>query len=104
MGLLVIESCHSRWIFDRRRMQFRRVLKAEGGLAAASTDWRPFYGLEVDERSDGFVVSLNPEGTRLLRSWRHLDGACASCGAQPTAEVEVPDLAVAGCPASSPAH
>jgi hypothetical protein len=96
MALLVIESCHSRWFFDRQRMQFRRVLKMGAGLSGASTEWRPFYGLELDDRTDGFVVSLNPEGTRLLRSWRHLEGECSSCGRSDTAELEIPGLEASG--------
>ena len=80
MEPLVLESCHSTWLFDTERMRFRRVLK---GLDVenhpASTGWRPYFGLDVDPVSESFVVLLNPEGTRLLRSWRHVDH-CTQCG------------------------
>ena len=92
MEPLVLESCHSTWLFDTERMRFRRVLK---GLTLepnqTSTDWRPYFGLEIDEVSESFVVLLNPEGTRLLRSWRHV-GQCAQCGEQATTELSLDEL------------
>ena len=88
-ALFVLESCHSTWIFDTEKMRFRRVLK---GLAldahAATTAWRAYYGLEVDPISESFVVLLNPEGTRLLRSWRHVE-QCPQCGGNQTAELSL---------------
>jgi hypothetical protein len=91
-SLFVLESCHSTWIFDTDRMRFRRVLK---GLAldahAATTAWRPYFGLEIDPISESFVVMLNPEGTRLLRSWRHVEH-CPQCGGNQTAELSLDEL------------
>ena len=91
-SLFVLESCHSTWIFDTDRMRFRRVLK---GLAldahAATTAWRAYYGLEIDPISESFVVLLNPEGTRLLRSWRHVEH-CPQCGGNQTAELSLDEL------------
>ncbi|HVB91144.1 MAG TPA: hypothetical protein VND70_03490 [Acidimicrobiales bacterium] len=91
-GLFVLESCHSTWIFDTDRLRFRRVLK---GLAlethAATTAWRAYFGLEIDAISESFVVMLNPEGTRLLRSWRHVE-QCPQCGGNQTAELSLDDL------------
>jgi hypothetical protein len=88
----VLESCHSTWIFATERLRFRRILK---GLAldshAATTAWRSYFGLELDPISESFVVLLNPEGTRLLRSWRHVD-QCPQCGGQQTAELSLDDL------------
>ena len=90
--LFLLESCHSTWIFDTERMRFRRVLK---GLAldahAATTAWRAYYGLEIDPISESFVVLLNPEGTRLLRSWRHVEH-CPQCGGHQTAELSLDEL------------
>src|SRR5271155_2512087 len=75
-----IESCHSTWIFDTERMRYRRVLKGtEGGGKPVSTDWRPYYNLDSDPRSESFTVYLNLGGSRMIRSWRHADG-CAQCG------------------------
>jgi hypothetical protein len=91
--LFVLESCHSTWIFDTERLRFRRILK---GLAleahAATTAWRDYFGLEIDPISESFVVLLNPEGTRLLRSWRHVDEHCPQCGGNQTAELSLDDL------------
>jgi hypothetical protein len=44
--------------------------------------------------SESFVVLLNPEGTRLLRSWRHLDH-CAQCGGEATSELTIDELRAA---------
>lgn len=89
---LVLESCHSTWLFDTDRMRFRRILKGlDLDARNASTAWRPYYGLELDPLSESFVVLLNPEGTRLLRSWRHVN-YCKQCGGEATAELSVEEL------------
>ena len=92
MEPLVLESCHSTWLFDTERMRFRRVLK---GLHLdnhpASTGWRPYFGLDIDPVSESFVVLLNPEGTRLLRSWRHVEH-CTQCGGEATGELSLDEL------------
>lgn len=81
-----IESCHSTWIFDVRHRRFRRVLKGLGtGPIRPTTAWRPYYLLERFNGCESFVVWLNPEGTRLLRSWHHEPG-CTACTDHPTAE------------------
>ena len=95
MESTVIESCHSTWIFDNDNARFRRVLKGiETSGGQASTAWRPFYGMEVDPGSESFVVLLNPEGTRLLRSWRHVDH-CSQCGGETTSELSLDELRAA---------
>ncbi|MGH9044212.1 MAG: hypothetical protein ACRDVP_05150 [Acidimicrobiales bacterium] len=92
---LVLESCHSTWLFDTDSMRFRRILKGLDMEARnASTAWRPYFGLELDEHSESFVVMLNPEGTRLLRSWRHVDH-CPQCGGETTAELSIDELRAA---------
>jgi hypothetical protein len=92
---LVVESCHSTWLFDTERMRFRRILKGlDLDAQQASTAWRPYYGLEMDPLSESFVVMLNPEGSRLLRSWRHVEH-CPQCGGQTTAELSLDDLRLA---------
>jgi len=91
----VIESCHSTWIFDNTNSRFRRVLKGidvSGGQA--STAWQPFFGVEIDPTSESFVVLLNAEGTRLLRSWRHVDH-CSQCGGEMTSELSLDELRAA---------
>lgn len=91
-GLLVLESCHSTWLFDTGPMRFRRILKGlDLDARNASTAWRPYFGLELDPLSESFVVLLNPEGTRLLRSWRHVE-RCPQCGGDSTVELSVEEL------------
>ncbi|HAM02445.1 MAG TPA: hypothetical protein DCQ30_09515 [Acidimicrobiaceae bacterium] len=85
-----IASCHSTWSFDVRNHRFRRILRGfESAVNQPVTEWRPYYGLEEHPASDSFVVWLNPEGTRLLRSWRHRPD-CPSCADQNTREVTGP--------------
>lgn len=94
-ALLVLESCHSTWLFDTERMRFRRILKGlDLDAHQASTAWKPYYGLDMDAISESFVVMLNPEGTRLLRSWRHVEH-CPQCGGEATAELSLDDLRIA---------
>lgn len=91
-NLLVLESCHSTWVFDTDNLRFRRILKGlDLDAHQASTAWRPYFGLELDPMSESFVVLLNRDGTRLLRSWRHVDH-CAQCGGEATAEFSVDEL------------
>jgi hypothetical protein len=95
MDPLVLESCHSTWLFDTERMRFRRILKGlDGDKHHTATQWRPYYGLDIDPLSETFVVRLDPEGTRLLRSWRHVD-RCAQCGGQATTELSLEELRAA---------
>ena len=92
MDPLVIESCHSTWVIDMENSRFRRILKGFYDHAAqASTAWRPCFGVEIDPHSESFVVLLNAEGTRLLRSWRHVDH-CAQCGGEATSELSLDEL------------
>jgi hypothetical protein len=92
----VLESCNSTWLFDTERMRFRRVLKgADVGRRPTTTEWRPYFGLDLDPVSESFVVLLNAEGTRLLRSWRHTH-QCTQCGGQATAELVLDELRHAG--------
>ena len=92
MDEIVIESCHSTWIIDRANSRFRRIVKsAHRSSTPAATEWQPCYGVEIDPLSESFVVLLNAEGTRLLRSWRHVEH-CAQCGGDATVELSVDEL------------
>lgn len=91
-GLLVLDSCHSTWVFDIEGRRFRRVLKGlDVDPALAATDWRTYERLELAEGSEAFVVVLNHSGTRRLRSWRHVDG-CDQCDDERTVELSVEDV------------
>ncbi len=89
---VVLESCHSTWLFDTQRMRFKRILKGlDIDTRDASTAWRQYFALELDPLSESFVVTLNEEGTRLLRSWRHVQ-QCPQCGGNATVELSVDEL------------
>jgi hypothetical protein len=89
---IIIESCHSTWIIDMENSRFRRVVKDSNyRTGPASTEWQACYGVEIDPLSESFVVLLNPEGTRLLRSWRHVEH-CSQCGGEATSELSLRDL------------
>ena len=55
------------------------------------------FALDVDPHSESFVVVLNEAGTRLLRSWRHVE-RCSQCGGEGTTELYLDPIAPgAGC-------
>jgi len=92
VDFLVIDSCHSTWLFDVPALRFRRMLKGlDVDPSLAATDWRPYVRLELAEDSDAFMVVLNEAGTRRIRSWRHVDG-CDQCDGEQTAELSVEDI------------
>lgn len=76
-----LESCHSIWVFDPERMRFRRVPRgASVEMPATAEDWQPYYRLEVNPETGAFAVGLNQDGTRMLRSWLHVE-PCPHCPA-----------------------
>lgn len=88
----VLESCHSTWVFDTPRRRFRRVLKGlELDPRDASTGWRDYHSLDIDETTGRFVVVLNEAGNRLIRSRRHVEH-CLDCGADVTSELSLDEL------------
>lgn len=90
--LLVLDSCHSTWLFDEPAQRFRRILKGlDVDPAVAATDWRSYERLEIDDESEAFVVVLNAAGTRRIRSWRHTAG-CDQCEGERTAELSLEDI------------
>lgn len=98
-GVFVFESCNSTWLFDTAKMRFRRVLKGTptpspqaGAAKRTTTAWQPYYGLVVEQGSEWFTVVLNPAGTNLLRSWRHLEH-CEQCGGERGSDLSASELA-----------
>jgi hypothetical protein len=89
--LLVLESCHSTWLFDGANHRYRRISKGARLSQQVSTDWRAYDRLVLQDDSDAFIVFLDASGSRVLRSWRH--GAdCDRCGGEVTAEMSLEDL------------
>jgi hypothetical protein len=88
---IVIESCHSTWLFDTVDQRFCRVLRTTLEPPTVATDWRGYDRLVVEDATDAFVVFLDSSGTRLLRSWRH-SAHCTHCGRDWTAELSLEDL------------
>ena len=43
---------------------------ADADAPALDADWEQYFALEIDEASGAFTVTLNEDGTRLLRAFR----------------------------------
>jgi hypothetical protein len=87
-----LESCHSTWVFDAGRRRFCRVVKGIAvGQQRVSTEWRPYWELEIDPRGETFTVFLNESGTRVIGSSIHTQ-ECVRCGGHHTTEVSLEDL------------
>jgi len=94
MGDTTIDSCHSRWVFDTKRLRYRRILKGPGfEKQMTMTDWRPYHEFHLDQSSDSFVVVLSNTGSVRIRSWRHTEAACRVCGVTGSEELPVDDIA-----------
>ncbi len=77
----VLESCHSTWVFDAGRGRFRRVPRGVDIWMPSEKEWHPYHRLEVDHTTGAFAIALNPDGTRMLRSWIH-EEPCPHCEVQ----------------------
>ncbi|MGO8870350.1 MAG: hypothetical protein ACLQPH_02930 [Acidimicrobiales bacterium] len=92
MDTVIVESCHSTWVFDSTRMRFCRILKGiEVAHRSVSTEWRSYTNLEFSPRDETFTVYLNVRHTRLIRSWRHTRG-CLQCRGHETSELSLDDI------------
>ena len=88
----VLESCHSLWIFEPERGRFRRVPRGTRlDMPSPENEWTPYYRLELDASSGAFSVGLNPDDTRVLRSWLHAD-PCRHCSTDQTGELSLEAL------------
>lgn len=81
-----LESCHSLWLFDVEGRRYLRVPKgASLEISAVEKFWRPYR--DVALRPNGsFVITVTPDGSRMVRAWRHLD-PCPLCAMEHTAEI-----------------
>ena len=92
MNMITLESCHSTWIFDARQLRFCRILKGIAvGQRWISTEWRPYWELEIDPHGRTFTVSLDEARTRFVRSSIHTSD-CVACGASPTTEFSLEEI------------
>jgi hypothetical protein len=92
VNLVILESCHSTWIFDCGKLRFCRILNGiEVGHQRVSTVWRPYWDLHVDRNQESFTVVLDEAGTRMIRSSIHKEG-CADCRGNRTIELSLEDI------------
>jgi hypothetical protein len=92
LRVVLLESCHSTWIFDPRQLEFCRILKGvEVGSRPVATTWRPYWQVQLDSKGEGFTVYLNAARTRQLRSWRHTKN-CGQCAGSDTAELSLEEI------------
>ena len=92
VAVRVLESCHSLWIFEPARGRFRRVPRGTRlDMPSPENEWTPYYRLELDASSGAFSVGLNPDDTRVLRSWLHAE-PCRHCSADHTGELSLDAL------------
>jgi hypothetical protein len=89
MSIRVLESCHSLWVFEPERKRFRRVPRGMRlDMPPPESEWTPYHRLELEPSSGAFAVALNEDGTRILRSWLHIE-PCRHCGADQTGELSL---------------
>jgi hypothetical protein len=92
MSLIILESCHCTWIFDSRHLRFCQIFKdLEVGDRRASTEWRPYWDLQINRRQESFTVCLNESRSRLIWSSLHKVG-CADCGGDRMIELSMEDI------------
>jgi hypothetical protein len=92
LSIRLLESCHSVWLFDPGRMRFRRVPRGTRlDMPSPESEWTRYHRLEVEPSSGAFAVTLNEDGTRVLRSWLHSE-PCRHCGADQTGEISLEEL------------
>lgn len=79
LGYPSVESCGFLWLFDANRNRFRRVPRGVAPeLVGAPDEWVRYHRVELQVDRSCFVVTLDVDGTRVLRSWLHFD-PCAHC-------------------------
>jgi hypothetical protein len=92
MQIITLESCHSTWIFDTRQLRFCRILRGIAvGQRRISTEWRPYWDLEIEPHGRTFTVTLNEARSRLIRSTLH-SSACGACGGTHTTELPLEQI------------
>ena len=88
-----IESCTFTWIFDLSRRRFRRVPSGTSVTGPVPPGaWNSYHRLDLHGDAGCFAVTLDPEGTHILRSWRH-GQPCRHCGPVLSGLASTADLA-----------
>jgi hypothetical protein len=78
-GLLLLESCSFRWIFDVAAHRFRRSPRDARVWLEPDEMWTEYHALHIDDSRSCFVVELDAARTHTLRAWLHTD-PCDRCG------------------------
>ena len=92
MEAIVLDSCHSIWIFDTDRMRYCRILKGvEFSHRCVTTEWRAYWHLKMDNQAGTFIVYLRADRSRVIRWWLHSDD-CRQCSGNETAELLIEDV------------
>jgi hypothetical protein len=92
MDIITLESCHSTWILSPRHLRFCRILKGIAvGQRPISTEWRPYWDLEIDQPGGTLTLFLNEARTRLIRSSIHTEH-CAQCSSFRTTEISLEEI------------
>jgi hypothetical protein len=91
MHIITMESSHSTWIFDPRHLRFCRILRGIAVGQRISTEWRPYWQLEIDPHDRTFTVFLNEQRSRLIRASIRTS-ACVECAGERTSEVSLEDI------------
>ena len=79
-------------MFDTDRKRYRRLPRdADPDAPALDADWEQYFSLELDDESGAFTVTLNADGTRLLRAFRDpgTAGSTGGDGLQDTTTTEL---------------
>jgi hypothetical protein len=88
-----IDSCTFTWIFDLQRRTFRRVPSGTSVTGPVPPGaWIAYHRLDLHGDAGCFAVTLNPEGTHILRSWLHVP-PCRHCGPVLSGRASTADLA-----------
>src|SRR5688500_5765177 len=75
-GLHRFESCYGVWLIDIEHRRFCRLRYREAHTP--TSNWARYYDLELDLARGGFAITLNEEGTVVLRAWSHME-PCRFC-------------------------
>lgn len=67
---------------------------ADPDAPALDADWEQYFALELDEASGAFTVTLNEDGTRLLRAFRDEPGAVDSGSGRRSEDVTTTELRI----------